>query len=41
MHVIITSGLCVSMILGLPFLAHHDIVVDAVARIVMVKKMWI
>ena len=38
MHTIIASSLCTPMILGLLFLAHNDIVVDAVARTVIDKK---
>ena len=35
---IIAPGLCAPMILGLPFLMHNDIVVDASARTVIDKK---
>jgi hypothetical protein len=35
---IIMPGLCAPMILGLPFLVHNDIIVDAVARTVVDKK---
>jgi hypothetical protein len=35
---IIAPGLCAPMILGLPFLIHNDIVVDAGARTVIDKK---
>jgi hypothetical protein len=35
---IIAPGLCTPMILGLPFLVHNDIVVDAAARTVIDKK---
>ena len=38
MRVIITSGLCAPMILGLLFLVHNNIVVDASARTVIDKK---
>ena len=37
-YVIIAPGLCSPMILGLPFLLHNDIVVDASARTVIDKK---
>jgi hypothetical protein len=37
-HAIIAPGLCAPMILGLPFLAHNNIVVDASARTVIDKN---
>ena len=38
MYAIIASRLCAPMILGLPFLAHNDIVVDAAVGTVIDKK---
>jgi hypothetical protein len=37
-HAMIVPGLCAPMILGLPFLAHNNIVVDASARTAVDKK---
>jgi hypothetical protein len=37
-HTIVAPGLCAPMILGLPFLLHNDIVVDASARTAVDKK---
>ena len=36
-HAIIAPGLCAPMILGLPFLAHNNIVVDASVRMAVDK----
>ena len=38
MCAMIASGLCAPMILGLPFLIHNNIIVDASARTVIDKK---
>ena len=38
MRAIVALGLCAPMILGLPFLKHNDIVVDASAHTAIDKK---